>query len=234
MKTCTCEICTDAIANGGTACEVVEENMTMKSGHINNWAPEVRSLVNRLSLAGFAITRACNGEDTYTGTKVSEIVECVTACDEGELYVTAPDGKCLWLMLVLGNSPGELVSDYSCHEALEAVVTAHGDHWEGKPQPTKPCAYQKKRDAFNAAAAAAAVRAFAGNQPAAAAEQNKPCYVVLSVGELRRMLATCEERAKVLTPGNVEPSCFSFESTVRPDSKGVLQVYSYDIAKGPR
>lgn len=65
----------------------------------------------------------------------------------------------------------------------------------------------------------------------------QPCYLVLSVKDLRRMLRASEKRAELTARGDahrIGNACFSFESTVRPDSKGVLQVGSFDIAKGPR
>ena len=124
----------------------------MKIGHVNNWRPEVGSLLCSLKKACFTITGANNGEDEYTGADYRKLVDCLTACDEGYIYATAPDGKKVWLNLVLGNSPGELVSDYSCHDGLDAVTDAHGEKWEGRAQPTKPCKFALERHEFNLAA----------------------------------------------------------------------------------
>lgn len=112
----------------------------MKTDIINNWRPEVRSLLNRLIAAGCKIRSVDNGEET---TKFKEPVDLnhvireLTACDSTRLYVTTPDAPSLirWLYIVLGNDPGELVSDYVVDPVLDAVTEAHYNEWEGKPQP---------------------------------------------------------------------------------------------------
>jgi len=132
------------------------ESLTVR--RINNWRPEVASLLRTLEKAGFALLSGHNGEEgfKYDG-KRSAFISNLIACDESRLYVAYSKGgetKKRWLFLVLGNSPGELVCDYSISSydapndgdrALEAVTTAHSDAWEGRKQPTCDCPHDLAR-----------------------------------------------------------------------------------------
>lgn len=115
--------------------------MTNTKRIINDWAPETRSLLGRLVDAGFKVVSGHNGEDKfrYDERRPHDFVANLIACDESHLFVKSPAGKKIWLYLVLGNSPGEIVADCSTgeDEALESVLDKHADEWEGKPQPTK-------------------------------------------------------------------------------------------------
>lgn len=104
-----------------------------------DYKPETQSLLDDLKAAGFTIRHGSNGgdedEDFKGDIPAADFLDLLTACDDARLYVTAPDGKKLALYLVFGNEPGELVNDYHYHPALDAVVSANADKWEGKPQP---------------------------------------------------------------------------------------------------
>lgn len=116
---------------------------------LNNFKPETRSLINRLTKAGFTIVSGNNGEESFKFTgDVDAFLSELLACDEATLRVIAPGtpfktnpetGKSfqpkLTLFLVLGNSPGELVCDYTVHPLLDEVTEAHASEWDGKPQP---------------------------------------------------------------------------------------------------
>lgn len=110
---------------------------------INNWKPEVRSLLKSLTDAGIKLEAGHNGAEKFKFDTLSSFIENLIACDEANLYVQMPDGRKLTLYLVLGNSPGELVSDYTCHLLLDKVTEAHSAKWEGRKQPTKVGAYLK-------------------------------------------------------------------------------------------
>jgi len=106
---------------------------------INDWRPETTALINRLIAAGAKIQFGSNGEDSmpWVGEESKDkFVENLIACDEARLYVQI-NGHNLWLYLVLGNSPGEIVSDYQCDEVLDKVVDAHYAEWELKGQPLR-------------------------------------------------------------------------------------------------
>jgi|SRR5688572_982963 len=110
---------------------------------LNDFKPECRALIDRLTRAGFTIVRGSNGEEgfRYEGD-MAKFLENLTACDEGHLYVRPPGDQrkegasCHTLYLVFGNSPGELVCDYSEHSLLDEVTMAHNEEWTGKDQPT--------------------------------------------------------------------------------------------------
>lgn len=112
---------------------------------INNWKPEVKSLINSLLAAGCKMVQSNNGEDvmSFADGTMAEFVEHLIACDESHLRVEMPDGERRTLYLVLGNSPGELVCDYGCHDVLDKVTEAHYEKWEGRAQPKLTGAYLK-------------------------------------------------------------------------------------------
>lgn len=106
---------------------------------INDWKPETRSLIASLKKHGCEIVEASNGEDRFLRSKFkteAEFLEELLACDEGALYVRTPNSsKLRWVYLVLGNSPGELVCDYTVDPAVEAASKEHYEKWETKGQP---------------------------------------------------------------------------------------------------
>jgi hypothetical protein len=107
---------------------------------INNWKPEVLGLIRTLERHGCVIVSGDNGEYRFKreDSTLAKFIEDLIACDEAHLHVTLPNGKRAWLYLVLGNSPGELVCDYSCPEGYEVLDKATEEHytrWEGVKQP---------------------------------------------------------------------------------------------------
>jgi hypothetical protein len=102
---------------------------------LNDFEPEVRSLLHTLKAHGFTLRKVDNGE-AVTLADDPQFVSEIIACDEAHLYVTAPDGKRATLFLVLGNSPGEVVCDYTATPALDAAVDEHYKRWDGRKQPT--------------------------------------------------------------------------------------------------
>lgn len=114
-----------------------------KKNLINDWEPETASLLAILIKHGFNLLTSVNGEDepvTYNDEQQKKFLEHLTSCDDSHLYVEK-DGVKLWLYLVFGNDPGELVSDYSftdeLQKSIDAAVLEHRDEWEGKQQPKK-------------------------------------------------------------------------------------------------
>ena len=106
---------------------------------LNDWTPETTSLFDRLIAAGFTPTSGDNGEDRFKFDEAQKaaFIENLIACDEARLYLRSPDGKKVWIYLVLGNSPGEIASDYVCHDLLDSVIDSHYTEWSEKEQPTK-------------------------------------------------------------------------------------------------
>lgn len=113
---------------------------------INDWKPEVRSLLKSLTDAGCKLVQSNNGEDvmSFADGTLAEFIDHLIACDESHLRVEMPDGERRTLFLVLGNSPGELVCDYGVHEVLDVVTDAHYTKWETRKQPTLEGEYGMK------------------------------------------------------------------------------------------
>jgi hypothetical protein len=110
---------------------------------INDWKPETRSLLKDLQDAGFELIEGNNGEYEFKfDGKINKFIDDLIACDESHLYVKKDDQK-YWLYLVLGNSPGEIVSDHSipkdCEnidtDPLSVVTMVHYEKWEDRKQP---------------------------------------------------------------------------------------------------
>lgn len=115
---------------------------------INDWRPEVRSLLNTLRKHGFIILGGHNGEEGFKrdGRTLADFIDNLIACDEAHLRLghtkTGPAQRVTSLYLVLGNSPGEIVSDYGIPADVEVALLLdkatleHGDRWENRKQPT--------------------------------------------------------------------------------------------------
>lgn len=105
---------------------------------INDFRPEVRSLLNRLIKAGAILTQADDGVEEEAHDvdhdDLDSAVDVLTSVDESVLHGVL-GAKGFWLQLVLGNEPGELVSNYTLDPTIEAVVDAHASAWETKGQP---------------------------------------------------------------------------------------------------
>lgn len=120
----------------------------MAARKCNNWTPEVSSLIATLKRHGFEIVKGHNGEEGFDlepgRAGMKKFIANLIACDEAHLYVKDPiRGVTRWIFLVLGNSPGELVSDYAClrdladeDDALGKATSEHYNRWEGRKQPT--------------------------------------------------------------------------------------------------
>ena len=105
---------------------------------MKDFTPETRSLIDALKAAGFTIVKADNGQDVVYATEgIDLIVATLNSVDESHLYIQTCDGQMLWLYLVYGNNPGELVCDYVLNPELDKVVEAHAAQWAGRPQPMK-------------------------------------------------------------------------------------------------
>ncbi len=106
---------------------------------INDFEPEVKSLLETLAKHGCTPVRGDNGEDEFSVTE--KFVENLCACDEARLYLKVPGTEKLgWVYLVLGNEPGVIASDYTVHPAIDAATEEHYNSWEGRKQPTREVA----------------------------------------------------------------------------------------------
>lgn len=106
---------------------------------INNWKPEVLSLLRTFAKHGIEAI-ACNNDGSiikFVPGKRNEFIEELFACDEVALYVRTPhSSKLRWVYLVYGNSPGELVCDYTIDPVLDVATAEHYNKWNERKQPT--------------------------------------------------------------------------------------------------
>lgn len=115
---------------------------------INDWEQVVLTLITQLTKDGFECYQADNCEDEPLVTNNStKLADKVCECDEGWLYIRKGDFTAR-LYIVLGNSPSEIVSDYSYRRdsdltELEASLTAFSEYWEkrGDACPKKERTY---------------------------------------------------------------------------------------------
>lgn len=105
---------------------------------IRDYRPEVTSLLNRILAAGWTIVSTDDNGDIQPFTTVEAATDHITSVDEGYINLRRPDGKYIWVFIVFGNSPGELICDYStpAGETFDSISRAHCEEWEGKDQPT--------------------------------------------------------------------------------------------------
>src|SRR4029077_7133269 len=110
----------------------------------NDFKPELRSLIHSLTERGFSIIGGNNGEEPFDYS-IPGFLDELTACDESDLFIEKNNHR-FTLVLIFGNSPGELVADYHFSRAaqyssaladLDAVLDAHYAKWEGRKQPTR-------------------------------------------------------------------------------------------------
>lgn len=91
---------------------------------------EIQDLLKNLIVAGFNLVAIFDGEDRIDSSDIKKIKEHILSVDESALYVKHPNyPRNLTLSIVLGNSKGEAVNDYTDLPELHKVVTAHYDKW---------------------------------------------------------------------------------------------------------
>jgi hypothetical protein len=105
---------------------------------MNDYRPEVRSLLKSLKQAGFTPIYVDDGEENifYADVSKTQFLEEIVATDEAKIRLQH-NNKRVSVYLVLGNDPGEIVADYTDYDPLEDVIDAHYDRWESRKQPTR-------------------------------------------------------------------------------------------------
>jgi hypothetical protein len=101
-----------------------------------NWAKPIRSYLNIADLNGLTCTAVDNGNGWVTTKTINGAVNEATACDEAQLSFVDPEGKRLWVLMVLGNEPEELICDYTVNDTLERTWETYHAKWRGKSCPT--------------------------------------------------------------------------------------------------
>jgi hypothetical protein len=90
---------------------------------------EVEDLLLRLECHLFKFVRVFDGDEKHKIKNREHALECIMAVDQAWLSVKMPDGKVCTLMIIMGNSPGELVSDWHMHDMLDPVLQKFSDEW---------------------------------------------------------------------------------------------------------
>lgn len=123
---------------------------------LKDYRPETRALLATLAKHGFTLRAVDDGEELTEVKDMApdEIIDLITGVEECRLRVTrnakreslkTPGTMVLVrysVLLVFGNSPGELVCNYGIPadaedaKALEAAVNEHAARWETRTQPT--------------------------------------------------------------------------------------------------
>jgi hypothetical protein len=101
---------------------------------MNDYRPEIRSLLNTLKKKGFTPHILNNGGEIIRGSSIT--ADEIDSVEESHLYVKDANNKKYFISIVLGNDPGEIAADYSDHDELEVVMEEHYNRWENKKQPT--------------------------------------------------------------------------------------------------
>ena len=91
---------------------------------------EVRSLLNTLIKHGFKLVMVDDGEEFIRVKNRDEASTAMCNVDDPQLLVENPNGDEKWLMLVYGNEPGYIVSDYHVDPDLDKAVDEHYERWE--------------------------------------------------------------------------------------------------------
>lgn len=101
-----------------------------------NWAIPIKSLLTIAESCGLTCTAVDNGDGWVATATMAAAVREANACDEAQLRFIGSTGKRLWMLIVLGNEPEELICDYTVDETLEMVLEDYTQKWAGKACPT--------------------------------------------------------------------------------------------------
>lgn len=101
---------------------------------MNIYERELRSLLDTLAENEILLKSVHDLEDEMALPETAvraknEAIKLIMNLDEAWLFVEA-EGRRKGIYLVLGNSPGELVSDYHIDPTLELVLNIHFANWE--------------------------------------------------------------------------------------------------------
>ncbi len=82
----------------------------------------IQQTIRALVADGWALTYVFDGEERTAVANETAAIEAITAVDESRLYVRR-DGYKGWVHFVLGNSPEEIVADFTTNLTCVDVLT---------------------------------------------------------------------------------------------------------------
>ena len=93
------------------------------------YTDEIKSFLTSLQAANFILHSVDNGDGPeITNNDIEKTLAEIDATDESYLFVSHPaHEKRATIFIVLGNSSGELVCDYTNWKELEVICSAHYD-----------------------------------------------------------------------------------------------------------
>jgi len=103
----------------------------------NNWTPVIEDIIKCLLNKGLTLHSVDNGDGGVFVDNTEEAVGEIEATDESHLYVKNPDGKTLWVYIVLGNQPEETICDYTVDPLIDEAFGDFTKIWEGRDVPKK-------------------------------------------------------------------------------------------------
>lgn len=91
--------------------------------------PDVRFALEKLIAKGCKLIYVNDGEEIIKVNSVREALDAIFAVDEATCHIETPDGDRLALDFMLGNSPGEALSDYTVNDIVDDVCDEIGQKW---------------------------------------------------------------------------------------------------------
>lgn len=73
----------------------------------------IQQTIRALLASGHTLSFVYDGEDKVQVSTQGQAVEAIMAVDDARLYVLLPNDKTGWVRFVMGNSPEEVVCDYT-------------------------------------------------------------------------------------------------------------------------
>ena len=96
-----------------------------------NWKKLILSFIQIAKDEGLTLMGACDGEEGMNSTCARSCAQHIANCDEGNLYFFDKDlNKNLWVFIMLGNEPCEMITDYVCNAKLDAASDKFIDKYE--------------------------------------------------------------------------------------------------------
>jgi len=91
----------------------------------------IRQILTALTQGGFNLVSVDNGDGSEKVTTVSAALAEIMATDESHVIMHHPSSdKKVWLFFVLGNSPEEVLCDYTVHPQMDEILDELHKKWE--------------------------------------------------------------------------------------------------------
>ena len=99
---------------------------------------EVKSLLERLVAGGATLDYVEDGFGAEPAETIDAALDVILSVDESNILLRTPEGEKRCLEIILGNDPGELVSDYTADSFLDRITEEHSEHWSAPCTTVNP------------------------------------------------------------------------------------------------